>query len=613
MPARRELFMKGKINRFARHRVRLFSLLIGCGLMLACSSLAQTVTLQVEWVDSIVPNKVPALQQTFKGIAECNAYVADIPNSLQRAGFMGASVDSVITDSSFIRIRLYAGQWYEWGKLETLSQDIPLLQSVGWRENEWEGKEVNLIEIRALQEKLIRQLENNGYPFATVRLDSIRLEGSRFSAQLQINRGPLYRVDSIRIFGDARISSGFLQRYLEIPNGSPYQRKKLLEVDAKLLQLPYLQVQQPSDISYLGTGSLLNVYVKAKKSSEINGLVGFLPTTDARGSNRLQITGDFNLQLKNSFGKGETVAMVFQQLQLQSPRLRMLFRQPFLWSSPWGVVASFEGYKRDSSFLNIQYQLGAQYALGGNRNGRVFFQQFITSLDYIDTLTLIRTKRLPEQIDQTTSSLGLDYEWWNTDYRMNPRRGFDIRVQTSAGIRRIRRNNKITGVGKSEVPVFDFNRLYDSIGLRAYSFRLNGIMAKYFPIGRQSTFKIAFNGGWIESPTLFRNELFQLGGFQLLRGFDDERFFASTYAVFTAEYRLLTGQNSYLYFFTDAARLENRVPGMQNRGWFGGAGLGLTTETKAGLFNLALAFGKEEGLPVNFRQMKIHFGYFNFF
>jgi outer membrane protein assembly factor BamA len=305
--------------------------------------------------------------------------------------------------------------------------------------------------------------------------------------------------------------------------------------------------------------------------------------------------------------------MIFQQLQAQSPRLRTQFRQPFLWGSPWGAIAGFEGYKRDSSFINIQYQLGAQYALGGNRNGKIFFQQFITTLDYIDTLNLIRTKRLPEQIDQSTTGLGLDYEWWNTDYRMNPRRGFDIRVQTTAGIRRIRKNNKITGIGKSEVPVYDFNRLYDSVSLRAYSFRVHAVLAKYFQVGRQAAFKIALNGGWLESPNLFRNELFQLGGFQLLRGFDDERFFASAYAVLTAEYRVLTGQNSYLYFFTDGARLENRLPGMQTRGWFGGTGLGLTTETKAGLFNVALALGKEEGLPVNLRQLKIHFGYFNFF
>ncbi|MBU6158402.1 MAG: BamA/TamA family outer membrane protein [Bacteroidetes bacterium] len=577
------------------------------------SSSAQNYVLKIDIADSSKPVQLPVLQQAFQGKEDCIKYIEQIPLLLQSKGFLGASVDKVLMDSIQARIRLFAGKQYEWGKLQVRQEDIPLLQAAGWREKQFADRELNYFGFKDLQEKLIRQLENSGYPFAAVLLDSVQLEDNRFNAVLQINRGPLYRIDSIRIFGDARISNVFLQRYLEIPNGSPYQKKKLLEVDGKLLQLPYLRPQQTSDLSYLGSGALLNVYVKSKKCSEVNGLLGFLPTTDARGAGRLQISGDFNLQLKNSFGKGETVGMIFQQLQPQSPRLRMQFRQPFLWGSPWGAVAGFEGYKRDSSFINIQYQVGAQYALGGNRNGKIFFQQFITSLDYIDTLTLISTKRLPEQIDQTTTGLGLDYEWWNTDYRMNPRKGFDIRLQTIAGIRRIRKNNKITGITKTGVPPFDFNRLYDSVPQRAYSFRIHAVLAKYFRVGRQAAFKIALNGGWIESPNLFRNELFQLGGFQLLRGFDDERFFASAYAVFTAEYRVLTGQNSYLYFFTDGAKLENRVPGMQTRGWFGGTGLGLTTETKAGLFNVALALGKEEGLPVNPRQMKIHFGYFNFF
>ncbi len=163
------------------------------------------------------------------------------------------------------------------------------------------------------------------------------------------------------------------------------------------------------------------------------------------------------------------------------------------------------------------------------------------------------------------------------------------------------------------LPTFDFNRLYDSAGLRSYTFRVKATAARYFKTGRQTTLKTALNGGWVESPSLFRNELFQLGGFQLLRGFDDESLFASSYLVFTSEYRLLTGQNSFLYAFWDGARVENRSEFANTGGWFWGTGFGVTFDTKAGLFNVAFAVGKREELPLNLRQMKIHFGYLNFF
>ena len=54
------------------------------------------------------------------------------------------------------------------------------------------------------------------------------------------------------------------------------------------------------------------------------------------------------------------------------------------------------------------------------------------------------------------------------------------------------------------------------------------------------------------------NEQFRIGGARLLRGFDEQRFFATDYQVLTAEFRLLLGENAFLYTFADAARLNQR-------------------------------------------------------
>ena len=49
--------------------------------------------------------------------------------------------------------------------------------------------------------------------------------------------------------------------------------------------------------------------------------------------------------------------------------------------------------------------------------------------------------------------------------------------------------------------------------------------------------------------------------------------------------------------------------------WPFGFGLGLTLETKAGLFGLSYAIGKDSDPSrfVNLRNAKIHFGYVNYF
>jgi hemolysin activation/secretion protein len=107
--------------------------------------------------------------------------------------------------------------------------------------------------------------------------------------------------------------------------------------------------------------------------------------------------------------------------------------------------------------------------------------------------------------------------------------------------------------------------------------------------------------------------LFQIGGFRLLRGFDEESIFASAYAVATMEYRLLIGLNSYLYAFTDGGWVRNKSQVANTTNNFIGAGLGMAIETKAGIFNITFAAGKRNDVPLNLRQSKIHFGYVNFF
>lgn len=553
------------------------------------------------------------LQQQFNDKLACNQYVFELPKLLQKKGFITASIDSVQLDSASAKLVLFLGRQYRWAMLNTSSVPQDLLNAVGYRDKNFQHQFLDFASIQQLQQRLLDKLENTGYPFAAISLDSFELKQEGISAVLKIDKGPLYKIDSIRVYGDVRISNRFLQRYLEIENGSVYQKQKLLNITGKLRLLPYVTEQQRWNMSFLGTGSILNLYLKDKKSSQVNGLLGFLPTTDANGKSKINISGDFNLNLKNGFGLGESLGLMFQQVQQKSPRLQLSYQQPFLFGSPFGVDVMFDGFKKDSAYLNINLKAGVQYSFGGNRSGKIFFQQFISNLLDIDTNAVRINKRLPDQIDQTTSNIGLEYEWFTTDYRFNPRKGIDLKFTGSAGIRKIKPNNNITNLKDPLDPDYNYQSLYDSAGMRAYTFRLKLDAAKFFRTSKQTTFKTSVNAGLIQSPNIFRNELYQIGGFRLLRGFDEESIFASAYAVATAEYRILIGLNSYIYAFTDGAWVRNNSQYANTTNTYFGTGLGLAFETKAGIFNIAFAAGKRNDLPLNLRQSKIHFGYVNIF
>ena len=192
--------------------------------------------------DSAFLEKELRLQTNFISRFACTDYINKLPNFLQAKGFINASVDSVKYDSSFAQLILYAGRQYKWAKINTAPTDQEILATNGWNEKLFPGKPMDFILVKNMQERTLNYLENNGYPFGKIYLDSLDLDKDSVSASLIIDRGPLYKIDSIRLFGNAKISNYFLQRYLDIQNGSIYNKEKLINVSKKMYKVKILVI-----------------------------------------------------------------------------------------------------------------------------------------------------------------------------------------------------------------------------------------------------------------------------------------------------------------------------------------------------------------------------------
>jgi outer membrane protein assembly factor BamA len=553
------------------------------------------------------------LTRRFASGADCREYLSALPGNLRRKGYLAASVDSIRLDSLGGEAWVFLGERYQWKGITVRPGDQKLLELAGWDFRAVEGRPADFTQVDRASEKFLAYMENHGYPFARIWLDSMQIDGHAVQAILAIDKGPLYKIDSIRVTGNARIRNRFLQRYLDITAGSPYRKDKLDAISNRLLELPYAREQSPWNMTMLGTGSTLNLYLEQKKASQVNVLVGFLPD-NTQIDGKLLLTGEANINLRNAFGGGESIDVNWQQIQVQSPRLNLGYQQPYIFNSALGVDMNFDLFKKDSSFINLNFQVGIQYLVSARQSGRIFFQQFTTNLLTVDTNQVKSTQRLPPYLDVSASNLGLDYRLNQTDYRFNPRKGQELAVLFSAGIRRIRQNSAITELTTDPSGnEFNYASLYDTLQEKTYLLRAKASGAQYFRLSRQSTLKAGLQSGWLQAKDLFRNEMFQIGGYKLLRGFDEESIFATRYAVLTAEYRFLIGTNSFLFAFTDAGWAANTGFSEQESHGYLGFGGGITFETKAGILNLAYAVGKRDDLPLDFRQSKIHFGFVSLF
>lgn len=574
--------------------------------------------LEVRAADSATALVLPALglPEIFDTRNECVAYVTKLPGLLQSRGYVTASLDTVLFDTLQARLVIYAGDKYTWAQLDTRQTDREVLQAIGWRQNSFDGKPMDFAELRNWQDKIISYLENNGYPFAKIWLDSVQVETpEQVRAQLYLEKGPSYHIDSIRVNGTTKISNDFLQRYLELPNGSVFSKEKLLRVSRRLRELTYVEEENPPRIIWLNSGSVLELFLKQKRSSQVNVLVGFLPNNDQLSSKKILITGEANLNLKNALGMGETIGLNWQQLQVRSPRLNIVYQHPYLLNSPVGLDFSFDMFRKDSTFLNINFQLGGQYVVNAHQSGKLFIQRFQSIVNGVNKNFILQQYRLPDAADMGTTNLGFDYEVNTTNYRLNPTRGNEWRIVTTAGIKKLKKNNEILELKDPANPSFDFGTLYDTLKLKTYQFRVRLTAAHYFPLGAQNrtTIKAGLQAGFLQSGNIFRNELFQIGGYKLLRGFDEESQYLSQFAVGTAEFRYLIGQNSYFYGFTDGGWGRNNSQNVRVSYTYLGVGMGLAFESKVGIFNLAWAIGKRSDLEFNLRQSKIHFGFVNYF
>jgi outer membrane protein assembly factor BamA len=280
---------------------------------------------------------------------------------------------------------------------------------------------------------------------------------------------------------------------------------------------------------------------------------------------------------------------------------------PYLLKSPIGGELHFDYFLNNLQFRKVSLQSGIRYYFNSNDFIKIFYQTQSNRIINIDTASIIASKQLPINIDNKSNGVGFEWQSNHTDYRLNPHKGWQSKMGATALQRKVLPNDGVTGI--KDASGFDFSKLYDTLQKQTFQYFLNTELAAYLPLGRSVTLKFGYNGALIVAPRLFQNELFQIGGFKALRGFDEQSIFANQYHIFTTELRLILSQNSYAYLFSDNAWVQTKFNTYDRSGMYNGFGLGTTLETKTGLFSIALAFGRSDFIPLRFRESKISFGY----
>ncbi len=508
-------------------------------------------------------------------------------------GYITASIDSLREDSSGVVAWLYTGEMYNMSVIRPGNIDPLILSQSAYKEKLYTGRPFNHKEITRLTTNIIRYCENNGYPFASVRLDSVSIgENNNISSSLNLKLNQKVSIDTIIIKGNSKIHMKFITNYFGIKAGNIYNESKIKRIENKLQDLPFVSVIKPFEVVFIADKVSVILYLDKKQASQFDGIIGIAPNDQTTG--KLLLTGDVKLKLMSAFNRGELIDFNWRKLEAKSQDLKFHFNFPFLFSSPFGIDYYFHLYKKDTSFLTLTNNLGIQVLFNGYNHIKAFYENQQSNL--LSTSGLEFATTLPAYADISSSLYGIGIDFNKLNYRYNPRSGYRFDLSGAIGLKKIRKNQNVN------------QALYDSIPLSSTLYRLRLDAEFFIPLFQKSTLLIGNKSGYLENENLFDNELFRIGGLKTLRGFDEESITASLYSIFTLEFRYLFDVNSFFQVFFDGSFYERN----SSSGYISdtplGFGAGLSFETPAGIFAFSYALGSQRGQPAKFRTSKIHFG-----
>ncbi len=486
----------------------------------------------------------------------------------------------------------YTGDRFELAFLSRGNLDISLLNKVGYTERFYKNRSFSYKEISGLMRRIVRWAENNGYPFASVRMDSINIRGQQISGMLYFDAGPLIVFDSIAITGIKDLKYKFLMSHLGIYKEKPYRQDLIDEIPQRIKTLEFAELLREPEVLFIEGKAIIYLDLRKRKIDQVDGLIGFLPNENKGG--KLLITGQVKLDLHNLFASGKRLYAEWQRVDELSQFLDLRYSHPKLLRSPLDLSIQFYLLKQDTTFINKNFVLQLSF-IPGLKNHLTFTTDFKSSR-LISTESYNGVEELPPYADFNLTYYGLEYSYNTLNDFFLPSRGLLLKIKAFAGQKKIRKN-----------PAFD-DQLYDGMDLNTAQYKLSGDLDQYFGIYKNVLLRFRVRGGYLGSSELFFNDLFRLGGLTTIRGFNQNFFYASQYALANIELRTVFSDNTYFLIFYDQAYVGSRLQEIK-QDYPLGVGAGFSLATQAGIFNLVFALGKSRDQDFGFNYSKIHFGY----
>lgn len=431
----------------------------------------------------------------------------------------------------------------------------------------------NTAEMETVIKEMLEFLNRNGYPYASIVIDSILVNDHKADFFIKLDKGEEVRIDTIIVRGVENTNRDLIIKESGLKEGMLFNSSRYDKAQQYLNNSGYLEVKNIRKLVGLSSGKYGSILdLKEKKGNRFNGIIGYMPSRTV--AERGYFVGEFNLFLSNISGTGRDFGIRWNKPQKNNQEVRLAYKEPWILGLPFNLNLHFNQAFYDSLYTKRRIGITLNTRIGDKITGNVSIGSE-NVIPHEKNTTLIKYSGLAVSAELTYNSM---------DYMLNPTDGI-LFGNSVEYVQRENENNSDNILDKRIFVNFEFARAL---------FKNNVFYLKIFG-SRISTSK----------GDIPLSQMFLLGGASDLRGYREEQFRTPFMAYSNLEYRLVMDRNSRIFVFYDQGYFKHENKFTYKSGY----GFGLRLQSKVGIIGFDFALSPN----LSFNESKIHFRLINEF
>ena len=493
---------------------------------------------------------------------------------IKKQGFYDAKVNSLIRKDSFnYEVILNKNQMVEYIEISNKSEfDENIVKILNkYTEN---GKLIRFKQIEYVAKEITEILSEGGYPFAKVGFTNYKLvNSSTIKLEMEIKYGSKRNIDKVIVKGYENFPKNFIKNIFKPGKSNSLDVDKALSLANKIDKTGFARNIKNPEILFTKDSSALYLYINKIRRNTFDGFLSF--DTD-ENSGKINIEGYAKINLINTFNGGEKINFDFRSQKNQDRSLNSDVYIPYVFGSPLNLKYGLNLIQKDSSYTSNENLIDIDMIFGNIRAGLGLQTNKSTSEEAIENIENFKSKL----INVFTEYIILD----NSD-QLIPEL-FKISLRYGSGLK---------------------EQSGDKTNFSKYSVELH----RKFNLSSKFKLQSSITRRKINSKNLVNNELLRFGGYNSIRGYNENSIFTDGYTLLKTSLNYYLNDTIYIYTIFDLANYSNEILDLNEDIYSGG--LGFSSRTDNGIISISYSKGNSWGNSFNLKNAKINVIFVTFF